>query len=287
MTVSVLGLGAMGSRLAARLIDAGHAVTVWNRTPATADAIQGATAAGTARAAAAASDVVLSMVRDDEASRDVWDGPDGALAGLRPAALAVEMSTLTPERARQWGGAVAQRGGRPLDAPVVGTRPHVEAGVLTVLAGGDADALDDARPVLGAFAGSVHHVGPVGAGMAAKLAVNALFAVQAAAVAEALAGLAAEGFDLGDAAALLAQMPTASPAADRLGELMAEGATAPNFPVSLVAKDLGYGRAMVEAAGVESDVIAATERAFRRAQETGSGDLDIAAIARLYSVPSP
>ena len=286
MTVSVLGLGAMGSRVAARLTDAAHAVTVWNRTPRSADAIRGATAAETPRAAAAASSVVLSMVRDDDASRAVWDGPDGALAGLRPAALAIEMSTLTPGRARQWAAAVVERGARPLGAPVVGTRPHAESGALTVLAGGDADALRDARPVLDAFAGAVHHVGPVGAGMAAKLAVNALLAVQAAAVAEALAGLSAQGIAPADAARLLAQMPTASPAAARLGDMMAQGATAPNFPVSLVAKDLGYGRAMVEASGVQSDVVAAAERAFRRAEDTGSGDLDIAAIARLYGVPA-
>ncbi len=277
----------MGSRLAARLIDAGHAVTVWNRTPGPADAVTGASTAHTPRAAAAASDVVLSMIRDDDASRAVWAGLNGALAGLRPAALAIEMSTLTPDRARQWAAAVAERGVRPLDAPVVGTRPHAEAGILTILAGGEAEALDAARPVFDALARAVHHVGPVGAGMAAKLAVNALFAVQAAAVAEALAGLSAQGIAPNAAAALLTQMPTASPAAARLGEMMAQGATAPNFPVSLVAKDLGYGRAMVEASGAQSDVVAATERAFRRAEEMGSGDLDIAAIAQLCGVPSP
>ncbi len=289
MTVSILGLGAMGSRIAARLLDADYAVTVWNRSPGPAADLArlGATVAHSPRAAAEAGELVLAMVRDDDASRDVWDGPDGALAGLRSGAVAVEMSTLTPDRARQFAAAVAGRGARPLDAPVVGTRPHAQAGTLTVLAGGQAEALASARPVLDAVAGAVHHVGPSGAGMAAKLAVNALFAVQAAAVAEVLAALAAQGLAPSAAAALLASMPTASPAAARLGTMMAEGATAPNFPIALVAKDLGYGRALTEAAGVASDVVAAAEQAFLRAERAGLGDADIAAIAQLYGVPSP
>lgn len=272
----------MGARMAAKLLDAGHTVTVWNRSPGPAQALheQGASVAESARAAAAASDVVISMVRDDDASRDVWDR---ALAGLRRGALVVEMSTLTPDRARQLGADVVERGGRCLDAPVVGTRPHVEAGRLTVLVGGDAAALDDARPVFEAFAGSVHHVGPVGTGMAAKLAVNALFAVQAAAVAEAMAALDAEGVAPPAAADLLAAMPTASPAAARLGTLMAQGATAPNFPIKLVAKDLGYAQALTEAAGVPSHATAGALHAFRAAVDTGLGDLDIAGIARLYA----
>ena len=285
MTVSVLGLGAMGSRMAAKLLDPGHAVTVWNRSPGPADALRqrGAAVAASPREAAAAGDVVVAMVRDDDASRAVWSGPDGALAGLAEGAVAVEMSTLTPGRARELAEAVAERGGRFLDAPVVGTRPHVEAGVLTVLAGGDADALAAVRPVFGSFSGAVHHVGPAGAGMAMKLAVNALFAVQAAAVAEVLATLAGEGVAPADAAALLGSMPTASPAAARLGERMAQGAVAPNFPVSLVAKDLGYARRLAEAAGVQSDVVAAAGAAFDRAEAEGLGDLDVAGIARLYA----
>ena len=278
MTVSVLGLGAMGARMARKLLDAGHAVTVWNRTPrALEDADLGAaTTADSPRAAAAASDVVISMVRDDDASRSVWSD---ALEGVTSKALVLEMSTLTPDRARELGGAVLEAGGRFLDAPVVGTRPHVEAGVLTVLVGGEASALEDARPVLDAFAGTVRHVGPVGAGMAAKLAVNALFAVQAGAVAEMLAALEAEGIAPADAAELLASMPTASPAAARLGELMAQGATAPNFPVRLVAKDLGYAVRLIEAAGAGGYVVSGAADAFLEAERSGFGDLDIAAVA--------
>ena len=283
MTVSVLGLGAMVSQLAARLLGADHAVTVWNRSPGPADALRdrGARVAASPAEAGAASDLVLSIVRDDGASRAVWEG--GALGGLREGALAAEMSTLTPDRARQWAAAVQARGGQAVEAPVVGTRPHAEAGQLVVLAGGETADVDAARPALGAFAGAVHHVGPVGAGMAAKLAVNALLAVQAAAIAEVMAGLEAEGVARDRAAALLATMPTASPAGARLGTLMAEGATTPNFPVDLVAKDLGYARALVEAAGAAPHAVGGAERAFVAAAAAGFGGLDIAGVARLAS----
>ncbi len=281
-SVSVLGLGAMGSRIAARLLDAGHSVTVWNRSPEPADALarRGATVADSPRAAAHTSDAVLSIVRDDDASREVWAS---ALDGLRPRALAVEMSTVTPDRARQLAADVAERGGRFVDAPVVGTRPHAEAGTLAVLAGGDAADVDALRPVAEAFAGAVHHVGPAGAGMAMKLAVNAMLAVQAAALGELLAALDAEGIDPADAASTLAAMPTASPAAARLGTLMAEGATSPNFPISLVAKDAAYARSLSDAAGLSGHVLAATARAFADAERAGLGALDIVGVARLYA----
>ena len=277
MTVSVLGLGAMGARMAQKLLAAGHTVTVWNRTPRD---IEGAATAESALEAAAASDVVISMLRDDDASRSVWDD---ALEGVTAGTTVLEMSTLTPDRARTLGASVLEAGARFLDAPVVGTRPHVEAGILTVLVGGEAGVLEDVRPVLDAFAGTVRHVGPVGAGMAAKLAVNALFAVQAAAVAEMLAALEGEGIAPAEGAALLASMPTASPVAARLGELIAQGATAPNFPVELVAKDLGYAVGLIGAAGAKAHTVQGAADAFLEAERAGFGDLDIAGIIRYVS----
>ena len=286
MTVSVLGLGAMGSRLAARLLTAGHVVTVWNRSPGPTAALEsrGAAVAVSLTDAARASDLVLSIVRDDDASRDVWEG--GALDGLRAGTLVAEMSTLTPGRARLLADRVAERGGRFLDAPVVGSRPQAEAGALHVLAGGDAADVDAVRPVFSAFAGAVHPVGPHGAGMAMKLAVNAMLAVQAAALGELLAALAAEGIAPSDAATTLAMMPTSSPAASRLGAMMADGTTAPNFPIALVAKDAAYARQLSRAAGIPSHAVAGAARAFAEAEAAGLGALDLAAVARLYRDPA-
>ena len=283
LTIAVLGLGAMGGRLAARLLQTDHHVVVFNRTerPARALEARGATFAGSAREAAEQADVTISMVHDDAASRDVWlDKTNGALAALREGSVAIESSTLTPVWARTLGEAVDVRGGRFLDAPVVGSRPHVEAGKLVYLVGGEAATVADVRGFLERLGSAVHHVGPVGAGMAMKLAVNALFGVQAVALAEVLSLLGHAGFDRTSAAEILSAMPTSSPAAARLAGLMAEGAFEPNFPIRLARKDLRYALAATSA---EMPVIAAAADVFAEAEREGYGEDDIAGIAQPYS----
>ena len=283
MTIAFLGLGAMGARQAARLLGAGHVLTVWNRSSERAGALvsQGAQLADSPRDAADGAEIVIAMVRDDDASRAVWTGSYGAIAGLGPTAVAVESSTLTVGWARELGDLVGD--GRFLDAPVVGSRPHAEAGALTVLAGGEAATLARARPALDAYAGAVHHVGAVGTATALKLAVNALFAVQAAALAELLPTVAAAGVAPERAAELLNAMPTASPAAQRVASLMPERAFAPNFPIALVAKDLAYATRAAGEAGVEASVLAATAGAFTKADARGFGGDDLIGIAQLHA----
>lgn len=278
--VSVLGLGAMGSRIARRLVDAGHQVTVWNRSSAPAEELVrvGATRAAHPADAVDGADVVLSMVRDDEASRAVWtDGRHGALTALSGPTVCVECSTLTPGWARELARLATDRGGRFLDAPVVGTRPHADQAILTVLAGGDEAALEVVRPVLEAFAGSIHHCGPAGAGMAVKLAVNAIFALQAAGLAEILGRLGREDIAATRAVEILNAMPTASPAAQRVAEAMTGSHFDPNFPIELVAKDLGYGAQLGGHAPAPS-IVEATRASFEDVIERGLGDRDITAI---------
>ncbi|MEM7786339.1 MAG: NAD(P)-dependent oxidoreductase [Bacteroidota bacterium] len=197
MTVSILGLGAMGARMAARLLAAGHAVNVWNRTPERAAPLvdAGARLGASPRDAASGAEVVISMVTDDAAARAVWTGPEGAVFGLGPGAVAVESSTLTPAAVAELAEAVTEAGAVFLDAPVAGSRPQAEAGALVYLVGGDAQAVERVRPLFDVLGGAVHHVGPTGQGAAVKLAVNALFATQVAAVAELLAMLQASGVD--------------------------------------------------------------------------------------------
>src|ERR1700761_3541667 len=138
--IAVLGLGAMGSRMAANLLKAGHQVTVWNRTPDVAAALvaAGAKQVLTPREAAMGADFVIAMVRDDEASRTIWLAPEtGALAGLAKDAIAIESSTLSPSWVRELGGVVAKKGVAFLEAPVAGSRPQAEAGQLVYLVGGN------------------------------------------------------------------------------------------------------------------------------------------------------
>ncbi len=237
MNVTILGLGAMGSRMAARAVAAGHAVKVYNRSPRD---VSGATACGTPREAAGGADVVLSMLTDIAASKAVWTDPErGALAGMRPGAVAVESSTLTPAATVSLRDAAQAVGARFLEAPVVGTRPHAEQGTLTVLVGGDEAVLDEIRPGLEAF-GRVVHVGEVGQAMALKLAINAMFAGQVVLLSEGLALLQGHGIGLDRGLALLEATPVFAPVLGGVAALLRAGDDAPRFPVSLVEKDLGY-----------------------------------------------
>ncbi len=156
MGVLILGLGAMGSRMAAGIAAAGFDLTVWNRSSEAARALSqnlpGATpvtVAPTIAEAVGSADVVFSMVADDEASRTVWLDPDhGALAAMPRTAVAVEVSTVTRDMTTELGREAEARGVAFLEAPVVGSRPQAEAGALLTLVGGDGAILDRVRPVL-------------------------------------------------------------------------------------------------------------------------------------------
>ena len=283
MTVSILGLGAMGARMAARLLDAGHTVTVWNRTPERAAPLvaAGARLGASPCDAASGADIVVSMVTDDDASRAVWTGPEGALAGLATGAVAVESSTLSPSWTTDLAASVRDAGATFLDAPVAGSRPQADAGALIYLVGGDAEAVERVRPVFEVLGGAVHHVGPVGQGAAIKLAVNALYAVQVAAVAEQLAMLRAAGVDEARAAEVLGATPVASPAAvGAMGAIVARRFD-PLFPIDLVEKDLRYAVAAARAGGAEAPVTEAARAVFGRAQEAGLGGDNITGVAQL------
>src|SRR5579871_3889552 len=153
MQIAVLGLGAMGSRMALRLLRAGHSVSVYNRSPGP---LRDLLAAGPPRgktppATAEGAGIVIAMVRDNEASHAVWcDETHGALKGLGAGAVAVESSTLTAAWVKELGSRVHKTGAGFLDAPVIGSRPQADAGQLIHLVGGDADIFDQAKNVFAA-----------------------------------------------------------------------------------------------------------------------------------------
>lgn len=280
--ITFLGLGAMGQRMASRLIAAGHAVTVWNRSPRAAQALHenGAIVAATPSEATKGAEVVISMVYDDAASRAVWlDEGNGALRGMSPSAIAIESSTLTPAWIAELGVAMAARGIAFVDAPVAGSRPQAEAGLLIYMAGGAESVIERVKPVLLAMGGVVHHVGPTGSGAWLKLAVNALFGTQVAAMAEQLALLRDAGVDLERALAALKAMPVTSPAAAGAATLMLAGNFAPQVPVDLIAKDIGYVLISSNQALPLTQAVAAR---FADAQRAGLGGENIVALSKLY-----
>ncbi|WP_374341756.1 NAD(P)-dependent oxidoreductase [Methyloversatilis sp.] len=283
--VALLGLGAMGERMAQRLLAAGHTLTVWNRNPERAAALRlaGARVAPSPAAAAADAEIALAMVRDDEASRRVWLDPiDGALPVLASDAVAVDSSTLTVRWVGELARAARARGLAFVDAPVVGSRPQAEAGQLVHLVGGEAADLERIRPLLNDLGTAIHHLGPNGAGAALKLIVNGLLGVQAVAMAEALGMMDALGLDSARAGPVLEALPVVSPAARGLFAAMRESRFAPMFPVALVDKDLGYLLAEARAAGAGMPVADAARIVFSAALEHGMGEQNLSGIVRLF-----
>ena len=196
--IGFLGLGIMGSRMAANVARAGHPLMVWTRTPGKAEQWareHGAQALATPAQVAAASDVVVTMVVDGEQVAATMLGPDGAAEGAHPGLLAIDMSTIGPTDARRIGAGLADRGVAMLDAPVTGSSPRAEDGSLTIMVGGEAADFARARPLLETMGSLVAHVGPLGQGQMLKLINNALAAANAAALAEALVLAGAAGID--------------------------------------------------------------------------------------------
>lgn len=282
--VAVLGLGAMGSRIAQRLLAAGHELTVWNRTQAATSVLreQGAHVADSPRAAAARAQVVISVVSDDLASRSVWlDPAQGALEGLRPEAVATETSTLSPAWCMELAGRVAARGASFLDAPVVGSRPQADAGQLVYLVGGAPDTLAQVAEIL-QCAGALHHVGPHGAGAALKLVVNALFSIQVAALGE-LLGLARRAqLDVVRAIEVLGTLAVTSPAAKGALASMQARRFEPMFPVALVEKDLRYALELASTGGADTPLTALVHGVFARAALQGCAGENITAAAKMF-----
>ncbi|HSV00762.1 MAG TPA: NAD(P)-dependent oxidoreductase [Roseiarcus sp.] len=279
--VAILGLGIMGAGMAANWLAKGFAVSVWNRTAAKAQALagKGAKAAATPREAATGADFIFAMVADDDASRAVWLGADGALAGANSGAIGVESSTLTPDWIRELARQAQAKGVGFLDAPVGGSRPAAEAGELRFFVGGDPRTFEAARPVLTAVGTKMDRLGPVGAGATWKLINNQLAAGQLAALAEALAVARKAGFKSEQISDLILAGAAASPIVKlKLPRMLAEDFEPTDFALNLMLKDARYAAALARSLGAPGDMIEGAEKAFARADAKGLGNKDMAAV---------
>jgi 3-hydroxyisobutyrate dehydrogenase len=280
--IGFLGLGAMGSRMATRLIAAGHELHVWNRTAANAEALRGlgATVCSTPRQAALDAQYVISMVRDDESSRAIWlDNGTGALHAMGEGSVAIECSTLSTTWVSTLADIARDSSVRFLDAPVVGSRPQAQAGQLIFLVGGDSAVVGEVVPTLRLMGSKVLPVGPCGHGMAVKLAVNSLFATQVAVLSEILASLRRNGIDPALAVSLIAETPVCSPAARIAGEMIASNRHDPLFPAALAQKDLAY---FLDGSGGVLPVIRGVNRRYEELLAASHGDRHLTAVALLY-----
>ena len=280
--VALLGLGTMGAGMAANWLAKGFGLTVWNRTRARTQALadKGARVATTPRKAAEGADCVFAMVADDAASRAVWLGDDGALAGAKTGAVVVESSTLTPDWVRELAGRARARGCAFLDAPVGGSRQAAASGELRFFVGGDAATLDKARPALIAIGSKIDLLGPAGAGATWKLINNQLIAAQVAALGEALDVARKAGFRPVQISSLILNGAASSPIVKmKLPSMLNGDYDEPDFALSLMLKDARYAAALAQSLGAPADLVSSAVKAFARAEAKGLGAKDIAAVA--------
>ena len=185
-TIGFIGLGHMGGHMVPRLIAAGYHLTVYDRTREKAQAIEGATVAGTPKEAAAHSEVVISIVTDDAVLEEIMFGPDGALAGLHAGSVLIDMSTVSPRTSRHLFQATREKGVAMIDAAVSGSVPQVEQGSLVIFVGGEQETYQRCQPILDMLGHSSFYMGPSGMGTTMKLVVNTLLGLGMQALAEAI-----------------------------------------------------------------------------------------------------
>ena len=281
--VAILGLGIMGAGMANRLLSANFPLTVYNRNreKSVPFADAGAFIAASPREAASRSEIILSMVGDDAASRNTWFGENGALAGASPNSVLIESSTLSGEWIQELAAKAGERGCRFLDAPVTGTKPHAASGELLVLVGGSADALDAARPVFSVLGRDVVHLGPVGSGSLMKLINNFVCGVQAASFAEAVSMIDAGGLDRAKAVSILTGGAPGSAIVKRVADRLAANDFTPNFALRWMAKDIAYAIADASKNGIALQTATAALSVFKRAIAEGHGDEDFSAVSKL------
>jgi 3-hydroxyisobutyrate dehydrogenase len=274
MRVAFLGLGNMGSGMAGRLLAAGHSLAVFNRTPSRAApfASLGARVAESPRSAARQADIIIGMTADDESSRAMWLGDDGALAADNsPDALAIECSTLSHDWVLELAQLVRARGFRYVDAPVTGLPDAAASGTLTLLVGAESADLNAARPVFASLATRVLHFGAVGQGTVYKLMINLLGAVQIASAAEGMVFAERAGLDPRLVADAVASGQAASPQVVRNVRRFVAGdhGGSVSFTPALRLKDIEYALRLAGKTGVDCAFGKVAAEVYRRACEQG------------------
>jgi len=290
MQVGVAGLGKMGAAIAARLIEVGHQVAVWNRSPDKAKPLAdaGAKVAATPAALAASCDTVISVLTDAGAIETVYGGPDGLLSGNAKGTLFIEMSTVRPQTQTALADKVRARGAVLIECPVGGTVGPARQGKLLGLVGGEPEDFARARPLLDQLCRRVEHCGPVGAGASMKLAINLPLMVAWQAYGEAFAICRHVGFDPKRLVDLFSDISATNNAfkarAPMIATMLEGGDPGPTtFDIASAVKDLKTMQAEGKSRGVELPLIERTLACFEEANAAGYGAQDGAAIPVYWS----
>jgi 3-hydroxyisobutyrate dehydrogenase-like beta-hydroxyacid dehydrogenase len=285
--VGFIGLGRMGHGMAGRYLDSGFTVAVWNRGKAKADDLvaRGARRASSPAEAADGADAVVTMVADDDASRAVWLGRDGAAETAKAGALAIECSTVSYRHALDLSRDLRTRGLVYIDSPVTGLPDAAAAGKLTLLVGAEPADLERARPFLAPLSTAIRHFGPVGSGTVYKLINNLMGAIQIAGLAEGLAIAEQAGLDMKLVLEAIENGVAASPQVLRHSKRMvARNFSGATFTAALRHKDVAYAVALAESLLPDVPVGRAVVQAYEKAK-AHAPDADEAKMIEIVSRP--
>jgi 3-hydroxyisobutyrate dehydrogenase-like beta-hydroxyacid dehydrogenase len=291
--IGFIGLGLMGRPMAMNLLRAGHAVTVWNRTAARADELvaAGAKLAKSPKEAASDADVMITIVSDPPALEEVlWgkssagavNAADAALGALKPGAIYIDSSTVSPDLARKIAGACAAKGVRFLDAPVTGGDWGAKKGELVFMVGGEPETLKAAEPVIGVMGKKWFLLGPNGAGQTIKLAMNAILALQVEALAEALALVTAAGLKGESLVEVMQSSMARSGVLDVKAPNLLKGEYVPSFPLRLMYKDVTLAMDLAKELGVTLPAAAAAQQTYGAVKAAAKEDLDYSAVMKFW-----
>jgi 3-hydroxyisobutyrate dehydrogenase-like beta-hydroxyacid dehydrogenase len=293
LRVAIVGTGRMGGAMAGRVAAAGHTLTLWNRTRATAEAVarqceEDVRVVATAREAAATADVVIVSLADDAAVRATYRAEDGLVAGLAAGTIVADTSTVAPDTVRDLEADVLAAGAALVDTPVSGSVSSVERGSILVMAGGEAAAIERARPVLKAFAQRIILLGSLGSGSTMKLAVNAMVFGLNQTLAEALVLAERAGVRRELAYEVFAQSAVAAPFVHYKRDAYEHPeSTSVAFALDLVAKDLDLAAALARAVGASMPQLETNRRVVGEAIAAGLADADLSALAQHLRVSRP
>lgn len=278
--VAFIGLGAMGSRMASNLLSAGFALRVWNRTPGKAESLaaKGAVLAGSPADAARGAQFVVSVVADDNATREVMLGRDGVVGAAAAGTVILDCSTNTPAMAREAASAAAARQLAYLDAPVSGSLPQAQGKELVFMAGGDRAAFDKAQPLFAAMGRLARYMGASGSGATIKLVNNMLSASLTAAVAEAALVCEAAGLDPAAAMEILGEGAASSRILKNKLPKMLKRDFSPQFQLALMEKDARYFLQLAHQLGRPTPLARAMHAQYEAASRSELGRLDSSAV---------
>jgi len=283
MKVGFIGLGVMGLRMAANLLKAGYPLAVHDLNGSAVAALveQGATDAGSKAGVAAAADIIITMLPDTPDVESVVFGEGGLAESMRAGSILVDMSSISPVATRRFAASLAQRGVSMLDAPVSGGFQGAESATLSIMVGGEADALERCRPVLEAMGKTINHIGASGAGQVCKVCNQVAVAINIQAVAESLTLAKKSGVDPAKVRGALLGGFARSTALDLHGQRVLDDNFAAGFRVTLQRKDLRLALETGSASGAVLPATALIQELYGVLAATGRAELDNSSLAML------